>query len=79
MFNDELNIEECSTIVKKLSICNFPFQCAHGRYVSLTLFKVTIQLIICKSRPSAIPIQLNTSSSIPHTIQRSINWDRFKR
>lgn len=60
MFNDELNRGECSTIVKKLSVCNFPFQCAHGR-------------------PSAIPIQLNTSSSIPHTTQRSTNWDRFKR
>ncbi|CEP11217.1 hypothetical protein [Parasitella parasitica] len=31
MFNDILNLEECSTVVKNLSNCNFPFQCAHGR------------------------------------------------
>ena len=31
MFNDELNIDECKTLVQKLSRCAFPFQCAHGR------------------------------------------------
>ncbi|GAN00873.1 mismatch repair-related protein [Mucor ambiguus] len=31
MFNDELTIEQCSRIVKRLSMCTFPFQCAHGR------------------------------------------------
>ncbi|KAL7312159.1 hypothetical protein PS15m_007956 [Mucor circinelloides] len=31
MFNDELTVEQCSDIVKRLSMCTFPFQCAHGR------------------------------------------------
>ena len=31
MFNDELTIEECSTLVRRLGDCAFPFQCAHGR------------------------------------------------
>ncbi|KAI7903915.1 uncharacterized protein BX663DRAFT_505679 [Cokeromyces recurvatus] len=31
MFNDELSLEQCKTIIQKLSACNFPFQCAHGR------------------------------------------------
>ena len=31
MFNDELKIEECRTLIKKLAACAFPFQCAHGR------------------------------------------------
>ncbi|KAK4511738.1 uncharacterized protein ATC70_007282 [Mucor velutinosus] len=31
MFNDELTVEQCSQIVKRLSMCTFPFQCAHGR------------------------------------------------
>ena len=31
MFNDELGLEECEALVRKLSECKFPFQCAHGR------------------------------------------------
>lgn len=31
MFNDPLSREECSTLVKTLASCAFPFQCAHGR------------------------------------------------
>lgn len=31
MFNDELSIEECQALIKKLAECIFPFQCAHGR------------------------------------------------
>ena len=31
MFNDELTMEECSTLVRRLGNCAFPFQCAHGR------------------------------------------------
>lgn len=32
MFNDELSLNQCETIVRELAKCNFPFQCAHGRY-----------------------------------------------
>lgn len=31
MFNDPLSIQECETLVTRLSRCAFPFQCAHGR------------------------------------------------
>ncbi|KAE8390587.1 hypothetical protein BDV23DRAFT_154868 [Aspergillus alliaceus] len=31
MFNDELTIEECQSLVSQLARCVFPFQCAHGR------------------------------------------------
>lgn len=31
MFNDELTEEECKQLVRRLSRCAFPFQCAHGR------------------------------------------------
>ncbi|KAL6706169.1 DNA mismatch repair protein [Coniothyrium glycines] len=31
MFNDELSIEECETLVESLAQCHFPFMCAHGR------------------------------------------------
>ncbi|KAJ4988227.1 hypothetical protein SVAN01_06323 [Stagonosporopsis vannaccii] len=31
MFNDELSLEECRVLVKKLADCVFPFMCAHGR------------------------------------------------
>jgi DNA mismatch repair protein MLH3 len=31
MFNDELTIDQCTTLVHRLGDCAFPFQCAHGR------------------------------------------------
>ncbi|KAF2690773.1 hypothetical protein K458DRAFT_355013 [Lentithecium fluviatile CBS 122367] len=31
MFNDELSLDECKELVRKLSECVFPFMCAHGR------------------------------------------------
>lgn len=31
MFNDHLSKGECTTLVKTLASCAFPFQCAHGR------------------------------------------------
>ncbi|MCJ1469680.1 DNA mismatch repair protein [Pseudocyphellaria aurata] len=31
MFNDGLTIEECEVLIKRLALCAFPFQCAHGR------------------------------------------------
>lgn len=31
MFNDELSLEECEVLIRKLSVCRFPFMCAHGR------------------------------------------------
>ncbi|KAG9294305.1 hypothetical protein G9A89_021664 [Geosiphon pyriformis] len=30
-FNDPLTVEQCRLLIQKLSQCNFPFQCAHGR------------------------------------------------
>jgi len=31
MFNDLLNRDECTLLVRSLARCRFPFQCAHGR------------------------------------------------
>ena len=31
MFNDVLSVDECTTLVRRLADCAFPFQCAHGR------------------------------------------------
>ncbi|KEF51931.1 uncharacterized protein A1O9_11921 [Exophiala aquamarina CBS 119918] len=31
MFNDILDVDECEELVKRLSKCDLPFQCAHGR------------------------------------------------
>lgn len=31
MFNDELDMNQCKTLVRRLATCVFPFMCAHGR------------------------------------------------
>ncbi|QSZ32073.1 hypothetical protein DSL72_001642 [Monilinia vaccinii-corymbosi] len=31
MFNDELGVDECKELVRRLAHCKFPFMCAHGR------------------------------------------------
>ena len=40
MFNDNLTGEECKLLVRKLSKCAFPFQCAHGRPSMVPLVRV---------------------------------------
>ena len=40
MFNDELTLEECTALVRKLSQCAFPFQCAHGRPSMVPLVRI---------------------------------------
>lgn len=44
MFNDELTIEECRTLVKRLAKCTFPFQCAHGRPSMIPLVQLDPKL-----------------------------------
>ncbi|KAE8413930.1 hypothetical protein BDV36DRAFT_267109 [Aspergillus pseudocaelatus] len=41
MFNDELAIEECQSLVQNLARCVFPFQCAHGRPSMIPLLDMT--------------------------------------
>lgn len=31
MFNDALSQGQCEDLLRRLSQCSFPFQCAHGR------------------------------------------------
>ncbi|KAM3498992.1 hypothetical protein MY10362_007724 [Beauveria mimosiformis] len=31
MFNDELTLAECTSLIRRLAKCSLPFQCAHGR------------------------------------------------
>ncbi|RXM95555.1 DNA mismatch repair protein Mlh3 [Acipenser ruthenus] len=36
-FNDSLSMEECCRLIQSLSVCQLPFQCAHGRPSMLPL------------------------------------------
>ncbi|MGH0180021.1 UNVERIFIED_CONTAM: hypothetical protein FKN15_003311 [Acipenser sinensis] len=36
-FNDSLSMEECCRLIESLSVCQLPFQCAHGRPSMLPL------------------------------------------
>lgn len=40
MFNDQLSRDKCSNLVRRLSHCAFPFQCAHGRPTLIVLAKL---------------------------------------
>lgn len=40
MFNDELAAEECEILIKRLALCAFPFQCAHGRPSMIPLVRL---------------------------------------
>ncbi|CAD6445329.1 fe1c38d6-ecef-4a4c-80c6-40d535ff947a [Sclerotinia trifoliorum] len=40
MFNDELGVDECKELVKRLANCKFPFMCAHGRVSMVPLGEV---------------------------------------
>ena len=40
MFNDELTLEECEVLIRRLAQCHFPFQCAHGRPTMIPLVDI---------------------------------------
>ena len=40
MFNDELSLEQCEALLRKLSGCAFPFTCAHGRVSMVPLVQL---------------------------------------
>ena len=40
MFNDQLNLQDCRSLVHKLRDCVFPFMCAHGRPSMVPLIAV---------------------------------------
>ena len=44
MFNDELTIEECRSLIQRLAKCAFPFQCAHGRPSMIPLVDLSANL-----------------------------------
>ena len=46
MFNDVLDKSQCRELVHKLSRCNFPFQCAHGR-PTLSVLANLIDIDLC--------------------------------
>lgn len=40
MFNDELSLDDCEQLTRRLSQCAFPFQCAHGRPSMVPLVEI---------------------------------------
>ena len=53
MFNDELSIEQCENLVRKLAECALPFQCAHGRPSMVPLVEMTPKAASRISEPTA--------------------------
>lgn len=41
-FGDKLSNSECRQLLKKLSVCNLPFQCAHGRPTLVPLLTLNL-------------------------------------
>ena len=39
-FGDQLELQDCQTLLHKLSQCKLPFQCAHGRPTIVPLCNV---------------------------------------
>ncbi|KAI9884574.1 MAG: hypothetical protein M1823_003646 [Watsoniomyces obsoletus] len=42
MFNDRLPLDDCTSLVSRLSTCALPFQCAHGRPTMVPLVDVDV-------------------------------------
>ncbi|KAF7931099.1 uncharacterized protein EAE97_009308 [Botrytis byssoidea] len=42
MFNDELGVDECRELIRRLANCKFPFMCAHGRVSMVPLGELEI-------------------------------------
>lgn len=76
MFNDRLSEEQCRRLVRQLSQAAFPFQCAHGRSVSLAAQHGDCLLSVYSSyRPSTVPLSVIKEESMVDHLIRPVNWE----
>ena len=40
-FGDELTVEQCASVLRRLARCRLPFQCAHGRPSCVPLYNIS--------------------------------------
>ena len=40
-FGDELSLEQCASVLRRLARCRLPFQCAHGRPSCVPLYNIS--------------------------------------
>ena len=40
-FGDELSVEQCASVLRRLARCRLPFQCAHGRPSCVPLYNIS--------------------------------------
>ena len=85
MFNDELSLEQCKTLVSQLSTCVLPFQCAHGR-ASMVVLSDLAKLPNCDAlaaqhnpiSPSGLPLDGDAQRPhVGHHPQNSISTGRL--
>lgn len=55
-FGDSLCLAECQELVRSLTCCALPFQCAHGRSVLLTYIYSLQPVMDTLCRPSLVPL-----------------------
>jgi DNA mismatch repair protein MLH3 len=70
MFNDELELNQCEELIKKLAGCVFPFMCAHGRPSLVPLVEVG------KIGQAGHEVKFNVETNIGNYAR---NWQQWKR
>lgn len=79
MFNDELTIEECQSLVQRLAQCAFPFQCAHGRPSMIPLVDVTTSSLDRSTGRSASGSIFTSETQAGEGIRFSQAWKDWKK
>lgn len=80
MFNDSLTHEQCIRLVDQLSETVFPFQCAHGRYVTFSTPLGSLFFDLAGIRPSMVPLANlgKLSGNSGGTARRPIHWSTLE-
>ena len=78
MFNDELTIEECQSLIQRLAKCAFPFQCAHGRPSMIPLVDLSANLEEVKGFASAFGSRGASAKAVDGGIGFSQAWRNWR-
>ena len=78
MFNDELTIDECQSLLQRLAESAFPFQCAHGRPSMIPLVDLAASTADLDARSTAFGSRRAAAPKSETEIEFTQAWTRWR-
>lgn len=78
MFNDELTMEDCRSLIQRLARCAFPFQCAHGRPSMIPVASLSASTEGSRAGGTAFVSRPTTAKAVGEEVCFSKAWREWR-